>query len=63
MQFVRKVGKRGSLTLPVELREALAIGEGDIVEFRLISVHRDGRSKPVGDFTRLPRGSPSPAPL
>lgn len=56
MRFLRKLGQRGSLTLPSELREVLAIGEGDIVEFEVIGVVRRGKaSTPVASF-------PSPTP-
>lgn len=57
MRFLRKLGQRGSLTLPSELREVLAIGEGDIVEFEVIGVVR--RSPKTTDF---PSATPSPSP-
>ena len=40
MRFLRKVGQRGILTLPSELREVLSIDEGDLVEFEVIGVVR-----------------------
>lgn len=40
MRFLRKVGQRGSLTLPSELREVLSIDEGDLVEFEVVGVVR-----------------------
>jgi AbrB family looped-hinge helix DNA binding protein len=43
MKFVRKVGKKGSITIPVELREALDVQEGDIVEFELVAVVKHTR--------------------
>ena len=45
MRFLRKVGQRGSLTLPSELREVLSIDEGDIVEFEVIGVVRRSATK------------------
>jgi len=56
MRFLRKVGQRGSLTLPSELREVLSIDEGDIVEFEVIGVVR--RSAKNASFP-----SPSNAPV
>lgn len=35
-----KITSKGQITLPVEVRRALGVGEGDQVEF---FVHRDGR--------------------
>lgn len=56
MRFLRKVGQRGSLTLPSELREVLSIDEGDIVEFEVIGVvRRTDRS------TSFPSPAPSPS--
>jgi bifunctional DNA-binding transcriptional regulator/antitoxin component of YhaV-PrlF toxin-antitoxin module len=45
MRFLRKVGQRGSLTLPSELREVLSIDEGDLVEFEVIGVVRRSADK------------------
>ena len=44
------------MTLPSELREVLAIGEGDIVEFEVIAVVR----RKTG--TTAPSSFPSPSP-
>jgi AbrB family looped-hinge helix DNA binding protein len=43
MRFLRKVGRRGVLTTPTEVREILDIHEGDIVEFEVIGVVRRGK--------------------
>ncbi len=40
MRFLKKVGGRGTVVLPSDLREALDIAEGDIVEFELVGVVR-----------------------
>lgn len=45
MRFVRKVNDRGVLTLPTEIREALGVEEGDIVEFEVLGVvKKNGRT-------------------
>lgn len=38
MRFVKKVNERGVVTLPAEIREALDVVEGDIVEFEVLGV-------------------------
>ena len=38
MRFVKKVNERGVLTLPNDVREALGVEEGDIVEFEVLRV-------------------------
>lgn len=44
LRFVRKVNDRGVLTLPTEIREALGVEEGDIVEFEVLGVvKKNGR--------------------
>ncbi len=40
MRFLKKVAGRGSLTLPSDIREALDIQEGDLVEFSIVGVVR-----------------------
>lgn len=40
MRFLKKVGGRGTVVLPSDLREAMDIAEGDIVEFELVGVVR-----------------------
>ena len=44
MRFLKKIGGRGTVVLPSDLREALDIHEGDIVEFELIGVVRRGQT-------------------
>lgn len=54
LRFVRKVNDRGVLTLPTEIREALGVEEGDIVEFEVLGVvKKTGR--------KAARSPPSPA--
>ncbi|HUR25815.1 MAG TPA: AbrB/MazE/SpoVT family DNA-binding domain-containing protein [Candidatus Thermoplasmatota archaeon] len=38
LRFVKKITDRGVLTLPTEIREALNVAEGDIVEFEVLRV-------------------------
>lgn len=45
MRFVKKVNERGVLTLPAEVREALGVDEGDIVEFEVLNVIKTEGSK------------------
>ncbi len=40
MRFLKRVSERGTLTLPPEVREALEVQPGDIVEFEVIGVVR-----------------------
>lgn len=44
MRFVRKVNDRGVLTLPSEVREALDVADGDIVEFEVLRIVKKGRA-------------------
>ncbi len=47
MRFLKRINDRGTVTLPSELREALDIESGDIVEFEILGVVRrkDGDRK------------------
>lgn len=40
MRFLRTVHMRGTMTLPNDIRSALSISEGDIVEFEVVRVVR-----------------------
>ena len=40
MRFVKRVNERGVVTLPTEVREALGVDEGDIVEFEILGIAR-----------------------
>lgn len=45
MRFLKRVNDRGTMTLPAEVREALQVEAGDIVEFEVIGVvRRDTRN-------------------
>lgn len=54
MRFVRKVNDRGVLTLPSEVREALDVDDGDIVEFEVLRIVKKGKgaSRPTADATK-----------
>ena len=60
MRFLRKVGQRGSLTLPSELREVLSISEGDLVEFEVIAVVRRSNKAAVPSFPSPSATAPVP---
>lgn len=53
MRFVRKVNDRGVLTMPTEIREALGVEEGDIVEFEVLGVVKktDRKATPVAHLS------------
>lgn len=38
MRFIKRISERGTLTLPSDLREALGVTEGDIVEFEVVGI-------------------------
>lgn len=40
MRFLKRINERGTVTLPLEVREALEVSEGDIVEFEVLGVVR-----------------------
>lgn len=40
MRFLKRINDRGTVTLPSELREALDIESGDLVEFEVLGVVR-----------------------
>lgn len=65
MRFIKKIVERGNVTIPSDVREALEIDEGDIVEFEIVSVVRrtdrdaDDATPPTDAATR---SSPRPTP-
>lgn len=46
MRFVKRVNERGVVTLPTEVREALGVDEGDIVEFEILGIARKANAAP-----------------
>lgn len=43
-RFLKRVDMRGTITLPVDIRKAMGVAEGDIVEFEAVSVVRKSAS-------------------
>ena len=60
MRFVKKVSERGVVTLPTEIREALGVEDGDLVEFEVLRVVR--KANPASRSTPLPTSSPALTP-
>jgi AbrB family looped-hinge helix DNA binding protein len=58
MRFVKRVNERGVVTLPTEVREALGVDEGDIVEFEILGIARKATPKTKGAKTAR---APSPS--
>jgi AbrB family looped-hinge helix DNA binding protein len=48
MRFLKRINERGTVTLPAEVREALDIESGDIVEFEVLGVVRRSGKENVG---------------
>jgi AbrB family looped-hinge helix DNA binding protein len=38
-KIIKKIGDRGQVTIPIEVRELLNIADGDILEFEIIAIH------------------------
>lgn len=38
MRFIKKILERGTITVPSDVREALGVEEGDIVEFQVLRI-------------------------
>lgn len=63
VRFIKKILERGTVTVPSDVREAIGVEEGDIVEFQIIRVvkrHGDG-IVPVNDEERQPSPAKHPA--
>ena len=61
MRFVRKVNDRGVLTLPFEVREAMDVDEGDIVEFEILRVVKKAKTPASPSAPSVPSSSKSTA--
>lgn len=59
MRFLRTVHTRGTMTLPNDIRTALSIAEGDIVEFEVHRVVRKNTSS--SSSPSFPSNSPAPS--
>ena len=47
MRFIKRVVNKGHVTVPADLRSALVIESGDIVEFEVLAIRRRARTLPV----------------
>lgn len=47
MRFIKRILERGTVTVPRDVREALGVSEGDIVEFEIVSIVRKSEDKPM----------------
>lgn len=54
-RFVKRVGERGTVTLPADVRDILGVKEGDLVEFEILRVVRKDAQAPSG-----PTAAPTP---
>lgn len=63
MRFVRKVNDRGVLTLPSEVREALDVADGDIVEFEVLRIVKKGKATPGAATTPATPSTPTEGSL
>lgn len=59
MRFVKKVNERGVLTLPSDVREAMGVEDGDIVEFEVLGVVKKRDPTPAAETVPAYNGSPS----
>lgn len=65
MRFIKKIVERGNVTVPSDVREALGIQEGDIVEFDIITVVKkqadgaSGRSEDADTAAANPSSLPN----
>jgi AbrB family looped-hinge helix DNA binding protein len=47
MRFIKKILERGTITIPSDVREAVGVEEGDIVEFQIVRIVKRGLDHPV----------------
>lgn len=60
VRFIKKILERGTVTVPSDVREAIGVEEGDIVEFQIIRVvKRSG--EPITDPSPTPDDERQPA--
>ncbi|MEK6975346.1 MAG: AbrB/MazE/SpoVT family DNA-binding domain-containing protein [Candidatus Thermoplasmatota archaeon] len=59
MRFLRTVHTRGTMTLPNDIRNALSISEGDIVEFEVVRVVR--KADPSSPSLSQSKSQPQPS--
>lgn len=61
MRFVKRVNERGVVTLPTEVREALGVDEGDIVEFEILGIARKANAAPKAPSSSASSSKPAAA--
>lgn len=49
MKVLKKVGDRGQVTIPKEIRELMEIDDGDIVEFEILAIHHPKKKRGKAD--------------
>lgn len=47
LRFIKKILERGTVTVPSDVREAMGVEEGDIVEFQILRIVKRGDENPV----------------
>ncbi len=58
MRFTKRVVAQGHVTVPSDLREAMAIHAGDLVEFEIVGIIRRPAAA-LPSLTSLPAGEPA----
>lgn len=54
MRFTKRVVAQGHVTVPLDLRDALAIDAGDLVEFEVVGIIRRAKSASESKSTPSP---------
>lgn len=54
MRFTKRVVTQGHVTVPSDLRDALGIDAGDLVEFQIVGIVRRAISTPPSDSRPTP---------
>lgn len=64
MRFIKKILERGTITIPSDVREALGVEEGDIVEFQVLRVvkRHGSEAEPKASTTRAAKVSAQTPP-
>jgi AbrB family looped-hinge helix DNA binding protein len=47
MRFIKKILERGTITIPSDVREAMGVDEGDIVEFQIVRIVKRSDEPPA----------------
>lgn len=54
MRFIKRILDRGTVTVPRDVREALGVDEGDIVEFEIVTIVRKKEEKSMTEGSTNP---------